>query len=77
MPLEIIREDISRLKTEGIVHSTNSNLIKGKGSSEAIFGIAGYELEQALSQIGFCAPGNAVITPGFKLDAKYLSLIHI
>lgn len=72
MPLEIIREDISRLKTEGIVHSTNSNLIKGKGSSEAIFSMAGYELEQALSQIGFCAPGNAVITPGFKLDAKYI-----
>jgi O-acetyl-ADP-ribose deacetylase (regulator of RNase III)/DNA-binding Xre family transcriptional regulator len=73
MPLEIIREDITRLLTDAIVHSTNPKLKKGSGSSNAIFQLAGEEnLIQALKSKGYCAPGQAIITPGFNLSAKYI-----
>lgn len=72
MPLEIIREDISRLHTDAIVHSTNTRLRKGTGSSEAIFRLAGDELETKLNQIGYCAPGDVVLTPGYKLNSNYI-----
>lgn len=72
MPLEIIREDISRLQSDAIVHSTNPKLKKGMGSSEAIFRLAGNELIDALKRIDYCAPGDVFITPGFNLAAKYI-----
>lgn len=73
MPLEIIREDITRLITDAIVHSTNPRLKKGSGSSNAIFQLAGEDnLTQALKRMGYCAPGQAIITPGFDLSAKYI-----
>lgn len=73
MPFEIIREDITRLMTDAIVHPTNPKLKMGRGSSEAIFKLAGInELTEACKLIGYCAPGEAVQTPGFKLNAKYI-----
>lgn len=73
MPFEIIREDITRLMTDAIVHPTNPKLKMGRGSSEAIFKLAGInELTEACKLIGYCAPGEAVLTPGFKLNAKYI-----
>lgn len=73
MPLEIIREDITRLKTDAIVHSTNSKLIIGNGSSNDIFNMAGKDLlTQALKKIAFCDIGGAVITLGFNLPASYI-----
>ena len=72
MPLEIIRDDISRLSTDAIVHTTNTNLIRGRGSSEAIFKSAGFKLEEALQEIGHCEVGEAVITLGFNLASKYI-----
>lgn len=73
MPLEIIREDITRLKTDAIVHSTNSKLKKGSGSSNAIFILAGEDnLIHALNEKGCCAPGEAIITPGFNLSAQFI-----
>ncbi len=72
MPLEIIRDDIARLGTDAIVHSTNTQLRKGTGSSESIFRLAGDELEHKLNQVGYCAPGEVIITPGYKLNSKYI-----
>lgn len=73
MPFEIIREDITRLMTDAIVHPTNPKLKMGRGSSEAIFKLAGInELTEACKLIGYCAPGEAVLTPGFKLNAKHI-----
>lgn len=73
MPLEIIREDITRMIADAIVHSTNPRLKKGSGSSNAIFHLAGEDnLIQALKKTGYCAPGEAIITPGFNLSAKYI-----
>jgi len=73
MPFEIIREDITRLMTDAIVHPTNPKLKMGRGSSEAIFKLAGIdELTNACKNIGYCAPGEVVVTPGYKLPAKYI-----
>jgi len=73
MPFEIIREDITRLMTDAIVHPTNPKLKMGRGTSESIFKLAGInELTDACKQIGYCAPGEAVLTSGFKLNAKHI-----
>lgn len=73
MPLEIIREDITRLMTDAIVHSTNPKLKMGRGSSESIFNSAGKELlTKALKEFSYCAPGDVVITSAFNLASKYI-----
>lgn len=73
MPLEIIREDITRLMTDAIVHSTNPKLKMGRGSSESIFNAAGKELLiNALKVFSYCAPGDVILTSAFNLASKYI-----
>ena len=64
---------ITDLKTDAIVNAANSGLWAGGGVCGAIFKVAGYkELENACKKIGHCDTGNAVITPGFASNAKYI-----
>lgn len=73
MPLEIVRHDITKMKVDAIVNAANSALKMGGGVCGAIFQAAGAsELQKACDQIGECKAGEAVITDGFKLDAKYI-----
>ena len=73
MPLEIIRNDITKLKVDVIVNASNTMLKKGGGVSGAIFAAAGEkELQKACDAIGYCGIGEAVITEGFGLSAKYI-----
>jgi len=73
MPLQIIRQDITRLKVDAIVNAANPDLRQGGGVCGAIFAAAGaQELQQACDRIGHCDTGKAVITPGFRLPAKYV-----
>ena len=73
MPLNIIRQDITKMKVDAIVNASNTELEMGGGVSGAIFAAAGMEkLKAACNKIGRCDPGNAVITKGFDLDAKYI-----
>ncbi|WP_413299618.1 macro domain-containing protein [Bacillus sp. 1P10SD] len=73
MPLEIVRNDITKMKVDAIVNAANTSLQKGGGVCGAIFRAAGAsELQAACDQIGSCKVGEAVITDGFKLDAKYI-----
>ena len=73
MPLLIVRNDITKMKVDAIVNATNPMLKMGGGVSGAIFTIAGRrQLQDACDQIGHCAQGEAVITPGFDLPAKYV-----
>ncbi len=73
MPFFIIREDITKMDTDAIVNAANSRLLAGGGVCGAIFSSAGaYELQKACDEIGFCKTGDAVITKGFKLKAKYI-----
>ena len=73
MPFEIIRHDITKVKVDAIVNATNSALQMGGGVCGAIFRAAGaQQLQQACDQIGSCPTGDAVLTPAFQLQAKYI-----
>lgn len=73
MPLEIVRHDITEMKVDAIVNAANTELKMGGGVCGAIFKAAGVnELKQACDEIGGCPVGQAVITDGFKLPAKYI-----
>ena len=71
--IEIKMTGITDLKTDAIVNAANSGLWAGSGVCGAIFKAAGYDdLENACKKIGRCDTGDAVITPGFALNAKYI-----
>ena len=73
MPLEIIRNDITKVYADAIVNAANSALQQGGGVCGAIFAAAGSEeLQQACNEIGSCQVGQAVMTKGFGLPAKYI-----
>jgi O-acetyl-ADP-ribose deacetylase (regulator of RNase III) len=73
MPLQIIHADIVTLAVDAIVNAANPALQAGGGVCGAIFAAAGREaLQAACNELGGCATGDAVITPGFRLPAKYI-----
>lgn len=73
MPLEIIRDDITKVKVDAIVNAANSELQMGGGVCGAIFRAAGAEeLQKACDEIGHCPVGAAVFTDGFRLPSQYI-----
>ncbi|MBM7602784.1 O-acetyl-ADP-ribose deacetylase (regulator of RNase III) [Metabacillus crassostreae] len=73
MPLEIVRNDLTKMKVDAIVNAANTELTMGGGVCGAIFQAAGVnELKRACDEIGGCSVGQAVITEGFNLFAKYI-----
>lgn len=71
--IEIRKISITDLDTDAIVNAANDGLWAGSGVCGAIFQAAGYEqLQAACNAIGHCDTGSAVITPGFKLKAKFI-----
>jgi O-acetyl-ADP-ribose deacetylase (regulator of RNase III) len=73
MPLEIVRNDITKMKVDAIVNAANPALKMGGGVCGAIFKAAGAnELQAACDEVGGCPVGQAVITDAFKLPAKYI-----
>ena len=73
MPLTFISEDITKVAADAIVNAANPQLRAGGGVCGAIFRAAGYEkLQSACDRIGGCQTGQAVITEGFALPAKYV-----
>jgi O-acetyl-ADP-ribose deacetylase (regulator of RNase III) len=64
--------DITRLAVGAIVNAANEQLLPGGGVCGAIHRAAGPELAAACREIGFCATGSAVITPGFRLPARFV-----
>lgn len=65
-------DDITTLDVDAIVNAANSELAPGGGVCGAIFRAAGPELVSACNKLGGCPTGDARITPGFKLPAKYI-----
>lgn len=74
MSFRIVRNDITKIKTEAIVNTANSNVLVGAGCDKAIYDAAGFDelLQYRGEKIGVIPEGDAFITPGFKLYAKYI-----
>ncbi len=73
MPFLIIQQDITKIKTDAIVNAANTALRMGGGVCGAIFRAAGAaELQAACDKLAPIQTGDAVITPGFRLPAKYI-----
>ena len=73
MSINIKKTDITKLPVDCIVNAANTGLLQGGGVCGAIFKAAGaWKLQRACDEYGYCPTGSAVITPGFKLPAKYV-----
>ena len=70
--IELVRADITTLDVDAIVNAANSSLAGGGGVDGAIHRAAGPELVKAATRFAPCAPGHAVLTPGFRLRARYV-----
>lgn len=66
------RGDITTLAVDAIVNAANEGLRRGGGVCGAIFAAAGPRLDDACDEIGNCATGDAVVTPGFDLPARFV-----
>ena len=72
MAIEIVQADITTLDVDAIVNAANSRLLGGGGVDGAIHRAAGRELLEACRRIGGCPTGRAVLTPGFRLPARFV-----
>lgn len=70
--ITIWQGDITTLAVDAIVNAANSALAGGGGVDGAIHKAAGSELYTACAALGGCPTGEAVITPGFNLPARYI-----
>lgn len=70
--ITMVLGDLTKAKADVIVNAANEHLLRGGGVCGAIFRAAGDELDEACGEIGYCATGDAVITPGFDLYADYI-----
>jgi O-acetyl-ADP-ribose deacetylase (regulator of RNase III) len=70
--IRLVKGDITKLKVDAIVNAANTSLLDGSGVNGAIHAAAGPELLAECQLIGDCAPGQAKITKGYRLPAKYV-----
>jgi O-acetyl-ADP-ribose deacetylase (regulator of RNase III) len=70
--IEIVQADIATLSVDAIVNAANSALAGGGGVDGAIHRAAGPQLVRASAALAPCPAGNAVLTPGFGLPARFV-----
>ena len=72
MPLQIIRNDITKVAADAIVNTANPRPVIGAGTDSALHAAAGPGLLQARREIGDITPGCAAATPAFDLPARWV-----
>ncbi len=70
--IRIVSGDITELEVDAIVNAANATLLGGGGVDGAIHRAAGPELREYCAGLGGCRTGEAKITPGFKLPARWV-----
>ncbi|WP_050727233.1 O-acetyl-ADP-ribose deacetylase [Vulgatibacter incomptus] len=70
--IELLQGDLTKLEVDALVNAANRTLLGGAGLDAAVHRAAGPELLEATRKLGGAAPGEAKITEGFRLPARYV-----